>query len=112
MFYLNTKRFSCRLLKGNAGVVDQDIDSSVLLLHKISELRDGVLVTNVQDVELGLEAFLVKLRHGVQAPALISGGEVDIPTELLTQRPHDPEPDSLVRSCHHSYRHLDTVRVV
>ena len=100
------------MLEGNASIVDQNINSSVFLLHKISELRDGVLVTNVQDVELGLEALLVELRHGGHPPALVSGGEVDIPTELLTQRPDNPKPDSLVRSCHHSYRHFDTMSVV
>ena len=62
--YLNTKRFSCPLLEGNASIVDQNINSSVFLLHKISKPRDGLLVTNVQDVEFGLEALLVELRHG------------------------------------------------
>ena len=79
----------------------------MFFLDKVSELGDGLLVTNVQDVKLGLESLLVELRHGGLAPGLVSGREVHIPAELLAQRPHDTEPDALVGSCHNSYRHFN-----
>merc|ERR1712142_1259520 len=76
------------LLEGYPGIVDQDVNTAVFLLHEISQLDDRLLVANVQHVELGVQPLLSEGFHCRLAPALVPGGEVNISLVLLTQRPH------------------------
>ena len=103
---LHAERLRGGLLERDAGVVDEDVDAAVLLLHEIPQLGHGRLVTDVEDMELGLEPLLVELSHGGLAPALVPGGEVDVPLELLAQGSDDAEADPLVGARDHCYRHL------
>ena len=59
-------------------------------------LNDCVFIADVQDVEFRVETFLPESFQGGVTPALVSGGEVDISLELLTERPHYGEAYSLV----------------
>ena len=48
------------VLEGDGGIVDEQVEASVGLLQEAGQLLDGLLVVNVQLVELDLNAILPK----------------------------------------------------
>jgi len=55
---LNSERFRCVILEGNCRIVDEQVESSVVLLQKISQpLYTGVVI-DVKLVKFGLQPFL------------------------------------------------------
>merc|ERR1711936_311492 len=81
---LHGEGFRGVLLEGYPGIVDQDVNTAVFLLHEISQLDDRLLVANVQHVELGVQPLLSEGLHCRLAPALVPGGEVNI--SLVTKQ--------------------------
>ena len=61
---MHGERFSGVLLEGNPSVVDQDVDTAILLLDEVSQLNDCVFIADVQDVEFRVETFLSESFQG------------------------------------------------
>ena len=82
--HLGRKAVSVVVHEGNTDVVDQDVNPPVFLLDEVPELDDGLLLTDVQLVVLGLQPLPPEGLQGGQTSSLISGGEVDVSFVLLT----------------------------
>lgn len=83
-------------LEGDARVVDQHVEASVLLAQEVAHGADALPVIDVQLVETGAQALRLQLLHSRPTPRLVPRREHHVPLELPAQVTHDGEADALV----------------
>ena len=79
-------RFCGTSLESHPSIVHEDVNTPMLLLDKVPEPHNRLLLANVEHMELWGEPLLVELRDSRLAPHLVPRGEIHVTLEpVLSQ---------------------------
>ena len=84
--------------ESHPGIVDEDVDASVLRQHGVSHTRDAGLVVQVQPAEKAFQAVIFQFCHLLSPHGFRPAGQVDVAVKLGDEVSHGGQSDATVGS--------------